>query len=109
MAHKYQDKKLLRYLVSNNYEDFPSYYVIKFLLDNKITIIDKKEDINLDNSSLYIVFKKDNLNGVIFFNVSKDHLMKLKVTYKDYNKIIKTRIIENIIDNLKEALEIKYE
>jgi hypothetical protein len=59
MAHKYQDKTLLRYLVTKNYEDFPSYYIFKFLLDNKITIVDKREDINLDNSNLYIFFKKE--------------------------------------------------
>jgi hypothetical protein len=109
MSHKYQDGKLLPYLVTKKYEDFPSYYVLKFLFDNKITIIDKREDITHENSNLYVFFKKDNVNGVLFFNVSSDHLMKLKITYKDYNKIIKTRIIENIIQNLKEALEMTHE
>lgn len=104
MSHKYQKYEFLKYLKGKNYKNFPSYYIFKYLVDKNINIIDKKENITEENSVLYILFKKNNKNGVIFFNVSQDNLMKIKVTYDDFSKVITTRKIESIIEHLNEAL-----
>jgi hypothetical protein len=109
MSHKYQDPEMIKYLLGKNYKDFPSYYIVQYLTEKNITIIDKKENITEENSILYILFKKNKKNGVIFFSVSKDNLMKLKVTYESFNKITKTRKIESILDHLNDVLGFNHE
>jgi hypothetical protein len=94
MSHKYKNRDEIRFLKLKKYKEVTSYYILDFFQKNSITIIDKKENITSESYSLYILFRIKEQRGVLYFEQSKDFLMKMKVTYKNTNN--KVLISRNI-------------
>jgi len=106
MSHKYKNRDEIRFLKLKKYKEVTSYYILDFFQKNSITIIDKKENITSESYSLYILFRIKEQRGVLYFEQSKDFLMKMKVTYKNTNnKVLISRNIEDFIKVLTESLQ----
>lgn len=103
MSHKYKKRDEIRFLKLKKYKEFTSFYIIDFFEKNNITVIDKKENISSEKSSLYVLFRIKDQRGVVYFEQSKDFLMKMNITYKNINS--KTIISRNISDFLELLLE----
>lgn len=103
--HKYQkNRNLLRYLTINKFKEFPVYSLQKFLKENRITIINKKETVDEEFNNILILFKKGDGKGVIYFSHSKDHLLRTKIMFGKYNEKLVTRNLEEFFTLAKKII-----
>jgi len=104
MAHKYKNRGLLRYLTTNLFKENPATTVLNFVKDHNLFLINKNEDVNPEFSNLFILFKKGPDKGVIYFNVSKDHLIRSKITFREHSVKLTTRSIDEFIKLARETI-----
>ena len=100
-----KDRNQIRYILSNPFEGKPlSNTILEFLKEQKVFIINKKESCDKHITDLSYQIK---LKEHIFFiniNISKDHLITIKIASKTFSTDIKTRVPSIVISTLKEAL-----
>jgi len=97
-----QNRNYLRYLVTNPFTEPPSLTIGK-IIEGKAFIKNKSEFHNSENSKLYYELNLANKSGFISVDISKDHLICAKVSYKK-TKEIKTRDMEEVVSLIKEVL-----
>jgi len=97
-----ENRNYLKYIESNPFSEPPALTILK-CINGKTFIKNKRENLDGENSVIFIESKHANKTAFIRVNISKDHLITAKISYK-VSKEIKTRDMSEVIALINEVL-----
>ena len=97
-----ENRNYLRYLETDTFIESPATTVAN-TIKNKLFIKNKTEILTADVSKIFYEVRLANKAGFIYINISKDHLITAKVSYKK-TKEIKTRDMAEVVSLINEVL-----
>ncbi len=98
-----KNRNSLRYLLTKTLTESPITYLDKIFKDKKSFIKNKTELLTENNSKFFYELNIANKLGFVVIDISKDNLIKAKVSYKN-TKEIKTRDFSEVINLINSVL-----
>ena len=94
------NRNSLRYLITNPFLEPLLSTLLNHITTNKILVINKKETCTNFNTSLFLILKKDNKTVNVKINISKDHLISIRLQYGNTEESLKTRDISTVMQTV---------